>query len=580
MKNFSRYRRTNRLSMALVCSTFFFLLLFVSSAFGETAKPALTDHEKLQWGERMYREGLLPSGEPVQAFVKGDLPVPGTSFTCVSCHLRSGLGSIEGGVVTPPTNGDNLFKPLLATYKHLTQKFFPLPPIRPAYTDATLAEAIRSGVVPGGHKLNDVMPRYLIDDADMSILEFYLKSLSAKVSPGVSDTNISFATVIAEDVRPEDRDAMLSVLDNFVAIKNTQVSAFKTQRGARSRLMAENMLASREFAMRTFSLSRWVLKGPPETWRAQLEEYNRKEPVFALLGGITNGDWRPIHQFSEENHIPSLFPITDFPVVSAADWYTLYFSKGYYQEGEAAARYLNANDGAVAGRPIIQVVRASREGQALSAGFLETWHDLGHQAPLTVTLKAGETISNDFLKKLSDREKPAAILLWGGSDMLPALDALAGDRHRPGIVFVSSSYLGMDIWALHEQIREFTYITYPFTFAQNGASPSTNGTIVQSDQQKTIYLKDLAVKTRPQKIASLSLSLTQILAMALMEMRGNYYRDNFLDVIGMVPDQNFTLYERLSFGPGQRYASKGCYIVQLLPGPVPELVKKSAWVIH
>ena len=91
---------------------------------------------------------------------------------------------------------------------------------------------------------------------------------------------------------------------------------------------------------RKLSIVRWDLKGPPETWRGQLEEYNRKEPVFALLGGMTNGEWRPVHDFSEEHHIPCILPITDFPVISETDWYTLYFSKGLYQEGEAAARYL------------------------------------------------------------------------------------------------------------------------------------------------------------------------------------------------------------------------------------------------
>jgi hypothetical protein len=39
-------------------------------------------------------------------------------------------------------------------------------------------------------------------------------------------------------------------------------------------------------------------------------------------------------------------------------------------------------------------------------------------------------------------------------------------------------------------------------------------------------------------------------------------------------------FERLSFGPGQRYMSKGCYIIQLASGSQPEMIRKSDWVIH
>ena len=65
-------------------------------------------------------------------------------------------------------------------------------------------------------------------------------------------------------------------------------------------------------------------------------------------------------------------------------------------------------------------------------------------------------------------------------------------------------------------------------------------------------------------------------------MRHDFYRDYFLDVIDMMRDQYYAIstYSRLSFGPGQRYASKGCYIVQLTGGDEPKLEKKSNWVIH
>src|ERR671922_2677078 len=43
-------------------------------------------------GETLYRRGLLPSGEPVQATHEGGAVLRGADAACVSCHRRSGLG--------------------------------------------------------------------------------------------------------------------------------------------------------------------------------------------------------------------------------------------------------------------------------------------------------------------------------------------------------------------------------------------------------------------------------------------------------------------------------------------------------
>jgi hypothetical protein len=255
--------------------------------------------------------------------------------------------------------------------------------------------------------MNDVMPRYLLENRDMALLIAYLKSLSSQLSPGVSETTLRFATVISEDVAQEDRDALLVPLENYVKNKNDMARFYKTPAGSRGRQMVENMLASKELALRNLSLSRWILKGAPETWRSQLEEYYRKEPVFALLGGMTNGEWAPVHRFSEENRIPCLFPMTDFPVISDTDWYTMYLSKGYYQEGEAAARYLSGFAESFKGKAVIQVSRDSGEGRALSAGFRETWSDLGQQAPASLTLKRDEALTGELLSQLVLNENPA-----------------------------------------------------------------------------------------------------------------------------------------------------------------------------
>jgi hypothetical protein len=69
---------------------------------------------------------------------------------------------------------------------------------------------------------------------------------------------------------------------------------------------------------------------------------------------------------------------------------------------------------------------------------------------------------------------------------------------------------------------------------------------------------------------------------ALMMMKTDFYRDYLLDVLDMMNYQTYTIAAnpRLSFGQGQRYASKGCYVVQLGEGSAPPLLPRSEWVTH
>lgn len=558
---------------------------------------AISAEEAHRLGERIYREGILPSGDPIEAIVKGDITIAGSMFSCQSCHFRSGLGSYEGGVLTPPTNGAKLFKPI-EVYQAPKKESMPLQPtqvgeqnakyyqtplFRPVYTDETLAKALRDGVDSAGRKMSDIMPRYPLSDGDMKLLVAYLKSLSAEFSPGVTDKTLRFATVITDDVSPEDRQAMLVPLENFVRSMNQ--TNFKDPRlgyrstGYRSRLMADVTLSNLGVAHRELLLSRWVLKGSPETWRRQLEDYYRKEPVFALLGGISNRDWQPIHKFCEENHIPDIFPITDFPVISKTDWYTLYLSKGYFREGESAAHFLNDKE-ELKGSSIVQIVRDTEEGRVLAKGFEETWRSFGEKAPATIALKPGKTLTEKILQEELAREKPAVVILWDGPESVKTLQLLAAQKNKPEMVIASSTFLGTSMLSLSDQVRDFTYLTYPFGIsltpeekiaAQNqGASPMALGKSFNVEANAAPRIR----------ITQQSYIMTTIMNMAMLDMKGNYYRDNLLDVISMNEDQDVPLYERLSFGPGQRFASKGCYIVQLSKGEKPVLVKKSNWEIH
>jgi hypothetical protein len=523
-------------------------------------------------GERMYREGILSSGQPMDSVVSGDIPVPGTSFSCQSCHLRSGLGSWEGGIVTPATNGSRLAQPRYWKFPNLSpeeRKDLKLQtaPTRPAYTDEALAHVLRTGIDPSGRELHPIMPRYDLDDRDMALLIHYLRSLSARFSPGVDRETLRFATVITEEVSAEDQQAMLVPLTNYVARHNQFSKGF----GNRMYLgVGGNEMTG---GYRKLDLSVWRLSGPPETWARQLDDHLRREPVFALLGGISYRDWRPIHTFCEARQLPCLFPITDLPVVSETDWYTQYFSKGYYQEGEAAARYLHGLDAPVPPSRVLQIVQDGPEARDLAAGFREACRELepGQAPPKDIRLARGEVLDGARLQALLDVEKPAAVLLWAGPEVFPALEAMVARPGAAGPVFMSARLLGPRTTGLPEKVRSFTWITYPY---RDPAQEPDHAKYADT------LLAGLKVRNPERRISTRAYAMVQILRQGIMDMDRNFYRDNLLDRIGMLRDLVLPDYLRLSFGPGQRYASKGCFIMQLSPGPEPRLIQKSEWVIH
>jgi hypothetical protein len=220
---------------------------------------------------------------------------------------------------------------------------------------------------------------------------------------------------------------------------------------------------------------------------------------------------------------------------------------------------------------VVQIVQEGPEGRDLSAGFQETWLDLKMGQEKEIRLHQGEPLSAAFLRATLQQEKPSTLLLWTDAGCYEALGELAGDAGLPKFVFMSARRLGSKVYALPEKARGFTWLTYPYREPE--AEPKV------SKYAQTLFA-GFTNRTPETRIATRTYSMIQVLIQGLMDMDRNYYRDNFLDRIGMQPDQILPDYLRLSFGPGQRYASKGCYIMQLSPGPEPRLIRKSEWVIH
>ena len=521
---------------------------------------AAEDPNAILDGQRMYREGILPSGKPLAVKMDGGVAVPGMTFACGSCHNRSGLAVMDSVQRTPSVNGPALLQPYYHFFNGLTPEEredlperFKTPPLRPAYTDETLAKAIRDGVDPNGRQFNSTMPRYELNDRDMAALIRYLKQLSSTLAPGVTDTTVGFATVVTDDVSEADQRAMLEPLDKMVQVHNTLGGA----PGTMSRMIPMRVMA---LSFRNYTLDHWSLKGPAATWRAQLESLYKANPVFALVGGISGQSWKPIHDFCEEHQMPCILPITDLPEVSSTSYYTVYFSKGYQQEGEAVARHLAGKAG-----NIVQILGPGAQAKALAAGFDGEWKRAGEKPIRTVRLAEGERLTGERLRQLAGK---GTALLWMGAETLDALDALAKSSTRPAAVFMSSTLLAEHLWEVPAGARAFTYFAYPWRQPGPKTLPAKMGrarpTIVDKDYRKN-----------DRRIASKTATIVALLTDAVVRMDRNFYRDYVLDQFDAMEVLDNTDYEQLVPGPGRRYLSEECSIMRLAEGEDGKLISVS-----
>ncbi len=409
-------------------------------------------------GMRMYRDGILPSGKRMRAETAGGVTFTGAMAACEKCHRRSGMGSFEGGTKVRPVTGAALYTPEVALGTGIGRALPGKTPKWPTYTDETLARAIRDGVDPEGRRFDVAMPRYDLADTDMALLIGYLKSLSTAGAPGVTDKVIRFATVVDVRVSPARRNAVTDVLETFFRDKNAG-----TRNEAERARVAPWHKYRKLRAYRVWELDVWEVSGPEETWEAQLEEHHRRNPVFAMVSGISAEGWGPVHRFCERHGIPSLFPNTIAPVVSGPGYYTVYFSRGVMLEADALARHLGGRPDDVRRGPVVQVYRDDEVGRAAAGAFRKSLAASGVPESLRdVRLPAPGICRSVSSMKLRAGNGPATVVLW-----LPASDVRRiGERSRgssfPGRVYLSSTLSGIDPAAALAAPDREVYVVHPF----------------------------------------------------------------------------------------------------------------------
>jgi hypothetical protein len=502
----------------------------------------------------------MASGDPVSASREAGAILKGADAACVNCHRRSGLGSTEGRITIPPIAGPYLFS---ARGKSLEEQGAPFVDTErinhEAYSEESLARAIREGIGSNGKPLNYLMPRYVLDDTAMAELIEYLKGLKVAAAPGVTPRELHFATIITPDADPVKRRGMLDVMNQYFLDKNNAVARTKAPT-----LYSPHAMMFR--VERRWKLHVWQLTGAPATWGEQLRQYLRAEPVFAVISGLGGRTWGPVQQFCEEQALPCLFPNVEAPSGQDSDFYSVYFSRGVLLEAQLIARQLDDADATERPPRIVQVFRAGDVGEMAASALQTARGALG--PPVVNRVLKRQAAAAELRAMLRNLQPDDALVLWLRPADLAALSQVAAPA---GPVWISGEMGGLEQAPLPPGWRTATRMAYPVDL------PGKR--VVRVDYALS-WFRIRKIPVVAQRVQVDTYLACGLVSETLNHMVDAFVRDYLVERIEMALDHRVLTgyYPHLSLAPGQRFASKGGYVVRFTESRGTHVTALGDWV--
>jgi hypothetical protein len=582
---------------------------------GKEVLQAASAAEAIEIGRRIYREGVGAGGAPIAGVRFGGVESSGAAVACVNCHRRSGMGAVEGTDQVSPIAGRFIFTSdpravaslNFRNIKSFNQKHAP-------YTDETFAMAVTKGTHQTGRDLSPIMPRYDFTAEEIGGIQAYLRTLSAEWSPGITARKIRFATVITPDVEPARRKMFIETIQAAVMQKNGNVVT-----GQRSMNAAEMLLRTD----RRWDLDIWELTGTPDTWATQLDEHQRSQPAFALVSGLGDQTWEPVHDFCERTKVPCWFPSVDMPPARAkSDFYSVYFSRGIEMEADVLAKHVSAMNPKPA--RIVQLHFNDALGNAASAELRVALKALGGDLQrIVVEDRVLATSDANSLKsgfaKLNKRD---LVVAWFKPEIISALDGIP----VPAVPVYFSAFLANgELAPLPAAWRTSAHLIYPYQMPDKRGSglvyfktwlkqsklelrdellqsevyfamsylgetvsemlDNLHGEYLVERAENMLSLRESAKaedEAREMLMARHQAGIGTQAALARLDMPES--RKSPRPVPGR-PEMNMgkrestTAYPRLALAQGQRFASKGAYIVRFSGAEGTGLIAESDWII-
>lgn len=547
------------------------------------AAPVFAAKPDPELGRRLYETGIDRKGNPITGIDHNDISYEGEQAACLRCHRRSGFGGSEGGYYVPPIPKDFLYESSRSDRNDRFRAAFleaqsvqhwvrvRMPRARPAYTDETLAAAIREGYSPGGQKFDALMPRYTLDDQDMANLIAHLKTLSAQTSPGVDDTFMHFAMVLSEGIDPGEREAMIRTTEAFFEWYNERLIGDKN-------LIASERVYGMQFreSTRLWKLHLWELKGDSKSWPRQLRSLYKKAPVFAMVNGMVAGSWNPIGEFCDEQKLPCLFPLTQVAQHTRdLGGYTIYYSRGLELEADLILQYLY-DQGLASGRSIVQLHQAGPGGAIPAARFNTRIARMPGVKVETIAYTDHASLDKALDELAARGDLRHDVIIWPGDDAAAVDRMVARPELAATDIYTSSrAFEAIHSGAVGEAAKANVgrlIAAWPFSLPEDRHPDA---------YRVRAWMRSRALPVTAERIQFMSYYSLGILRDAGRHMFEHYHRDYLMERIEHEVDGavNPGFYPNLELGPEQRFVSKGGYVVRTDAQDSSKIRAISPWML-
>lgn len=462
------------------------------------------------------------------------------------------MGGAEGNEWVPPIVASRLHAPGRPPAGHRPRVASSLARLdlaaqsRPALTEGDLARLLATGLRPDGRALSPLMPRYDLDAPALAALRAHLRDLDRQFD-ATPPKELHLATVVTDTAAAPAREQVTRLL--------------------------QDCLRPGEVLTPTWRLHVWTVGGPASSWEQQLQDLQARQPVFALVSGLSPDAWTPVQRWCEQQHLPCVLPVTgSVDPALPSDW-SLHFSRGVALEASLVEEDLRHRPDQqtvdVDGSPTLPPAPVARPPRLLQLLDHSEAAQIGArvlQERLAGTPWRSEqalVLPDNSLDKLQRRwlelQPGDALVLWLDAAALSRLERLPPPA--AGVtVYLSAERAGPEklqlpaAWTAHLRVPYGYEAPERRVLRQLGNLGPWRSRLIGSDPELI-------------RLAGHSLAACEMTGRALRQMGRNPSRLWFMELLEAGEEAAVaTAFPRFTLGPGQRVGSRGGLMLSLQPG--------------